>query len=222
MKIKDLPSDERPRERLVSFGAGALSNAELIAIILGSGNSKENILDLSKRLLKKNDLRSLSQLSVSELRKNFGIGEAKACQIVACFELGRRFASDKNGNRKRIKTSIDAANLLFAELRDLKREVFKGIYLDAKNKVLREETIFTGSLDMNVIHPREIFKIAIAESAAGIIIAHNHPSGDPSPSKEDIELTLRLKEAGKIIGIDILDHLIIGDWWISLKEEGMI
>lgn len=223
IKIKDLPIEERPRERLINFGPKALSNAELLAIILRTGSRKETAIDLSNKLLKDYNITSLSQISVGELNKIFGIGEAKACQIIACFELGRRLASYTDKPKPMIKTSQDVANLFMPEMRYLKKEHFKGIYLDSKNKVMKEENISVGSLNASIIHPREVLRTAISEAAAAIILVHNHPSGDPSPSKDDIELTKRLIEAGNLMGIEVLDHIIIGDdRYISLKERELI
>ncbi|MEW6070096.1 MAG: DNA repair protein RadC [Candidatus Thermoplasmatota archaeon] len=221
--IKELPDEEKPRERLISFGANAMSNAELLAIILRVGNYGENALDLAKRLLKQHDIKSLSQITVGELKKIAGIGDAKACQIVACFELGRRAATYTDKNKLSIKAPQDVANLLMPEMRYLKKEIFKVLYLDTKNRLLKNDVISVGSLNANVVHPREVFKSAISESAASIILVHNHPSGDPTPSKDDIELTKRLIETGEIIGISVIDHVIIGDGkFVSLKEEKLV
>lgn len=221
--IKELPDEEKPRERLIGFGPSALSNAELLAIILRIGNPGENVLDLAKRLLKEYDIKCLSQISVGELKKTLGVGDAKACQIVACFELGRRAAKHTNGVKPLIKTPRDVADLLMPEMQYLKKEYFKCLYLDSKNRIIKNDTISVGSLNANIVHPREVFKVAISESAASVILVHNHPSGDPKPSKDDIEMTKRLIETGEVIGIKVLDHMIIGDGkWISLKDEKII
>jgi DNA repair protein RadC len=220
LKIKDFPIDERPRERLIKAGPKPLSDAELLAVILRTGNKKENVLELAKRLINEYNLKTLSRIRVNSLKKIFGIGEAKACQIIACFEIGRRTACLKNGRCKKINSAKDIANRLMAELSNLKKEYFIGIFLDSRKKIIKKETIFIGSLDSSIIHPREIFKIALAESAAAVILIHNHPSGDPIPSQEDIEITKQIIKAGEIIGIQVLDHIIIGDRkYISLKEK---
>lgn len=210
LKIKDWPLEERPRERLIKEGPKALSDAELLAIILRNGSHKENVLELSKRVLNNYDLRSLSRKRINTLKKQFGIGDVKACQIIACFELGRRLAAYNGDKQPRIHAVKDAARLVMHEISDLKKEQFIGIYLDSRNKILRKETIFIGSLNATVIHPREVFHIAIAESAAKIILAHNHPSGEPTPSEEDIKITKQLINAGKILGIELIEHIIIG------------
>ena len=223
LKIKDLPSDERPRERLVKTCPKSLSSAELLAIILRTGNKKENVLELSKRLIKEYNLKTLSRIRVNSLKRTFGIGEAKACQIIACFELGRRVSCLKNGKSRTINSAKDIAKLLMPELSNLKKEHFIGIFLDSRKKIIKQETIFVGSLDSSIIHPREIFKIALAESAAAVILVHNHPSGDPEPSEDDIEVTKQIAKAGDILGITVLDHVIIGDnKYRSLKESGLI
>jgi len=221
MKIKDLSSDERPRERLIEHGPKTLSNAELLAIILRQGSKKENVVELSTRLLRKYNLKSLSRLKITTLKKILGIGEAKACQIVACFELSRRLARFNKEKRIQINSAKDIAKLFIPEMSTLKQEHFVGIYLDSRKRIIKEETIFIGSLNTSVIHPREIFQVALSEGAAAIIVLHNHPSGDPEPSDEDIEITKQLHAAGKILGIELLDHVIIGDKkYYSLREKG--
>ncbi len=221
LKIKDFPLEERPRERLIKLGPKALSTGELLAIILRTGNKKENVLELSNRLIKEYSLQTLSRLRISRLKKTLGIGETKACQLIACFELGKRRAFLKNGN-KAINCAKDIAEFLMPELSNLKKEHFVGLFLDSRKKIIKHETIFIGSLDSSIIHPREIFKIALEESAAAIILVHNHPSGDPDPSIEDIEVTKQIAEAGNVLGVQVLDHVIIGNnRYISLKEKGL-
>jgi DNA repair protein RadC len=220
LKIKDFPPEERPRERLAKAGAGSLSNAELLAIILRTGNKKENVLDVSKRLINEHSLKALSRAGVGNLKANLGIGEAKACQIVACFEIGRRVSCLKAEKSKAINSAKDAANLLMPELSNLKKEYFLGLFLDSRKKIIKKEVLSIGSLDSSIVHPREIFKTALEESAAAVIIANNHPSGDPEPSEEDIIISKQIAKAGSIIGIDVLDHIIIGDnKYVSLKED---
>ncbi len=223
IKIKDMPVDERPRERLMKYGPDVLSNAELLAIILRTGTSKESVLTLSQRLLRYYNLRRLSQLSTSILKSIYGISDAKACQVVACFEIARRLASFTESPHPQIRSSRDVYNLISPRLKDMKKEAFVALYLDTKNHLIKEETISIGSLNASIVHPREVFKSAVIESAASVIIIHNHPSGDPTPSKDDVELTKEMVIAGKIMGIEVLDHIIIGDSsFISLKEKEFI
>ncbi|HEY8343588.1 MAG TPA: DNA repair protein RadC [Bacillota bacterium] len=220
--IKNLPLAERPRERLERFGAEYLSNAELLAILLRTGAKDLSALDLAEVLLAKfRTLTELSATSVKELCAVKGIGSSKAVQLLAAFELGRRLYSAKPETMTGIKSPKDVADLLMAKLRFLKHERFLAVHLNTKNKVLSIETISIGTLDSSLVHPRELFKTAIKNSSAALILAHNHPSGDPYPSKEDLTLTRRLREGGEILGIQILDHIIIGDnRYVSLREEG--
>jgi DNA repair protein RadC len=223
MKIKSLPSDTRPRERLIKKGSEALSNAELLSVILRTGNKKENVLELSNKILKKYNLLSLSRVRINNLKKISGMGETKACQIVACFELGRRLLSFRKELKPRIEKARDIAKLFMPHMANLKKEYFKGIYLDSRKRIIKEETIFIGNLNTSVIHPREIFQIAFNEGSAALILLHNHPSGDAWPSIDDIEITRQLVEAGEILGIEVLDHIIIGEKrYVSLKEQGFI
>jgi len=222
MKIKSLPLDDRPREKLIKHGAENLTNSELLAIILRVGNKKENVLDLSNKLFNKYNIRSLSRVEISKLKKEMGIGNVKACQIIACFELGRRLAAFKK-EIPMINEAKDIARIFMPEMSALKQEHFKGIYLNSRKRIIKEETIFVGSLNESVIHPREIFKIALDENAAALILLHNHPSGDPTPSEFDIEVTKELVKAGDILGIKVLDHVILGEnKYLSFKEEGLI
>ncbi|HIE31630.1 MAG TPA: JAB domain-containing protein [Methanosarcinales archaeon] len=219
--VKEMPEDERPREKLIRHGPDALSTPELLAIIMRVGNAKENAIQLATRLLNDYNLEKLSKASVVELKNTLGIGDAKACQILACFELGRRLLTYES--HPAIKTPRDVAGIMSPEMSHLKKEHFKGAYLDIKSRLIHEETIFVGSLGESTVHPREIFKIAIEKSAAGVILVHNHPSGDPTPSSADVAFTKRMVEAGNLIGIEVYDHVIIGsDGYASLKEEGMI
>ena len=223
MKIKALPIEERTREKLIKNGSKTLSNSELLALILRTGNKRENVLSISNKLFNKYNFKSLSRLSIGTLKKELGIGDVKACQIVACFELGRRLSKFKEDKKRPIKNAKDIAKIFIPEMGSLKKEHFKGIYLDSRKKVIKEETIFIGSLNESVIHPREIFKIALEENAASLILIHNHPSGNPKPSDQDIEITKELIRAGEILGIPVLDHIIIGnDKYVSLREKGLI
>lgn len=224
LKLKDLPINERPRERLLRYGAEKLSNGELIAIILGNGTSKENILSISTRLLKvSGGLNGLLNSEADELVKINGIGKAKAVQLLALGELTKRFKSYKSGENYKILTPKDAASLIMDELKVFDKEHLYVIMLNTKNVVIKISDVSVGSLNSSIVHPREVYNEPIVKHAASIIICHNHPSGDPEPSSEDINITKRLKECGKIIGIELLDHIIIGDGvYISLKEKGIV
>ena len=220
LKMMDLPVEERPRERLIKHSPKSLSNAELLAIIIRSGSKRENVLDLSKRILKEDDLRSLSRKRINNLKNNLGIGEAKACQIIACFELGRRLAAFKSQSKPTINSAKDIAKLFTPEMSCLKKEHFKGVFLNSRKQVIKEETISIGSLSASIVHPREVFHVALEESAAAVILVHNHPSGNPAPSEADIEVTEQLFKAGEILGVEVLDHIIIGNKkYFSFKEE---
>lgn len=223
MKIKDLQKEERPRERVLKYGSTTLSNAEILALVLGQGSRKENAVELGQYILQKYNLRILSRLSISHLKKIRGIGTAKACQLIASFELGRRIAVSTKEKKKKIATPKQVAKLFLPEMSTLQKECCKGVYIDARKRIIKEETIFVGTLNQSLIHPREIFEIAIREGAAGVVLVHNHPSGDPKPSHEDILITKQLKDAGAILGIPFLDHIIIGDnSYYSLKEKGYL
>lgn len=221
--IKDLPEDLRPRERMLAFGAQALSNAELLAILLRTGNPQETALEVAQRLLSQpGGLRYLAEASLEELKGQKGIGLAKAAQIKAAIELGRRLAAFRP-ERPVIKGPADAAHLLMDEMRYLDREHFRTISLNTKNRVLAIDNVAVGSLNSSYVHPREVFKGPVRRSAAAVILVHNHPSGDPAPSLEDIQVTRRLVEAGKVLGIEVLDHLILGDGsFVSMKEKGLL
>jgi DNA repair protein RadC len=225
--IKDLPLEERPRERLQRYGAQVLSDAELLAVLIRTGTRAESALVLAQRILKgdggKSGLAHVVDSSVEELSKIKGIGTAKAVQIKAAVELGRRISSYNRGQQVTITSPLDVKDLLMEEMRFLEKEHFKTILLNIKNHVISIEDISIGSLNSSIVHPREVFKPAIRRSSASIILVHNHPSGDPTPSREDIEVTTRLVDAGKILGIGVLDHIIIGNNSIlSLKEKGLM
>ncbi|MFE7063078.1 DNA repair protein RadC [Sutcliffiella sp. NPDC057660] len=222
LMIRDFPEDERPRERLIQDGPQSLSNHELLAIMLRTGSKDESVLQLANRLLTTFEgLRLLKDASVDEMMSIKGIGSAKAVQIMAAVELGRRIHRLQYEDRYVIRSPEDAANYVMEDMRFLTQEHFVCLYLNTKNQVLHQQTIFIGSLNASIVHPREVFKEAFRRSAASFICLHNHPSGDPSPSREDIDVTKRLNECGKLIGIELLDHLIIGDQkFISLKEKG--
>jgi DNA repair protein RadC len=221
--IRDMPEDERPRERLLKYGPEALSNAELLAIILRTGTQKENIVNLCSRIFSEYSIKQLSQAKISKLTKIHGIGNAKAAQIAAVFELARKLEGFTDEPRRKIRSPADVYSLLYPKMREQKRERLVALLLDTKNQVLREEVISIGSLNANIVHPREVFKAALIESCASVILSHNHPSGDPTPSREDIAVTEKLIEGGKLLGIDVLDHVVIGEGrYVSLKDEGYV
>jgi DNA repair protein RadC len=220
--VRDVPVDERPRERMMQVGAESLSNQELLAILLRTGTGGCSVLDLAEQILARfNGIRSLVDVKIEELMAVPGIGPAKAVQLLAAIELGRRIARHKKERMDVIRCPQDVADLLMDRLRFQTQEHFVVLILDTKNRVIAEETISIGSLNASIVHPREVFKPALKRSAASIICAHNHPSGDPTPSRKDLEVTRRLLEAGRILGIEVLDHVVIGDHrYISLKEQG--
>jgi DNA repair protein RadC len=222
--IHDLPASERPRERLQKFGAEALSAQEILAVILGWGISGESVMVTAQRLLSQfGSLKGIAGASLEELAGVRGIGLAKAAQIRAVFELTNRL-EDYHDSEKRevVKTPEDVVAQVRSRLKSKKKEYFLALLLDTRNQLIRVAEVSVGSLDSSIVHPREVFKEAISASAASVIFAHNHPSGDPEASEDDIGLTKRLAEAGEIMGIDVLDHVIIGDRkYLSLKREGM-
>lgn len=220
MKIKDLPEQNRPRERFLKHGPEALSDSELFAIILRTGSPNENVIDMSNRLIKEYGLNNLFGCSIKELQKIKGIGPSKAMQVLAMAELGKRYSQSRNPINK-ISCAQDVFDLFHDRLKDKKQEEFYVLMLNSKNNIISEKLITKGVLDASIIHPREIFKEAIKHSASKIILVHNHPSGDPSPSSEDLEITEKLRGAGQMIDIKVLDHIIIGNgshWsWVEDK-----
>ena len=217
MRIKDISLDNRPVERLEKQGSNVLSNAELLAIILKTGTKKENVVDMCNRLLSKYD--NISKCSLKELQEIKGIGKVKASQIVAVFELNKRFSLiKKNGNI--IRSAKDVFKYFYVKLKGLDKENFIVLYLDTKNRIIKDEIISIGTINSSIVHPREVFKNAIKESANSIILVHNHPSGDPSPSEEDKTITEMLFNTGELLSIKVLDHVIIGnDKWYSFREN---
>ncbi len=228
LRMKDIPASERPYEKLEKYGPEFLSNAELLAVIIRTGSAEETSVALAQRLLSlgenKGGIAHLHDLSVEELRKVKGIGRVKAVQIKAVMELSKRIsASFINNNKVTIKSPADVSMLLMEEMRHLKKEVFKVILLNTKNHIIKYLNVSVGSLNASIVHPREVFSEAVRAGCSGMLLVHNHPSGDPEPSREDIETTHRLVNAGSILGIKVLDHIIIGDGrYISLKEQGMM
>ncbi|MBU4482807.1 MAG: DNA repair protein RadC [Actinobacteria bacterium] len=222
------PELERPREKLIKKGPEYLSDCELLAIILrtGVGNSKEKFsaLDLAKKILTEySSLKNLMDLSLPEFLKINGIGRAKTAQVMAALELGKRAISEKNGNNKSFRCSEEVANYYIPLLKDLKKEQFIVLLLDIKNKIIKEVLISMGSLTSSIVHPREVIKPIIKESAASVIFIHNHPSGDPEPSSDDIEITNRLCKSCSIMGISVLDHIIVAEGgYFSFKQKQLI
>lgn len=221
--IRDFAVSERPRERLMEVGAKAVSTAELLAIIMRTGSNGENVVRLAERLLGKfRDLPGIAKATVNELTQVKGIGPAKAVEIKAAFEIGRRLMTAAPEERYKITSPEDAANLLMSEMALLEQEHLKVISLDTRNKVIDMATIYIGSLNTSVIRIGELFKKAIKDNAAAIIVAHNHPSGDPSPSPEDVQVTRQILQAGQLLNIELLDHIVIGQYrFVSMKERGL-
>jgi DNA repair protein RadC len=223
IRIRDIPEEERPRERLIRNGPESLSNAELLGVILRTGSREENAVSLANQILSKYNIKQLSLTNVSTLTQVHGVGKAKAAQIAAVFELARRLETFVEEPKRKICSPKDVYVLMYPKMREQKKEKFITLCLDTKNQVLKEEVVSIGSLNASIVHPREVFKSALMESSASVIIVHNHPSGDPSPSREDIMVTEKLVEGGKLLGIDVLDHIIIGDGrYVSLKDEGFV
>ncbi|RYG74826.1 JAB domain-containing protein [Lentibacillus lipolyticus] len=222
--IKDVPKEERPRERLVKYGPGQLANQELLAILIASGTKDESVMVLANRVLMHFEgIHLLKDATMEELTAIKGIGEAKAVLLLAAMELGRRMSQFKQSERYVVRSPEDGADYVMEEMRSLNQEHFVVLFLNTKNQIIHRQTIFIGSLNASIVHPREVFREAVKRSAASIICAHNHPSGDPAPSQEDVHVTRRLAESGKMIGIELLDHLVIGDRkFVSLKEKGYL
>ncbi len=219
MKISDITKENRPRERLQQYGESALSDAELLAIILRSGTKQENVVDMSNRLLSKYGINNLSNLSLTELQAIKGIGPAKSMQIKALFEFNKRHNLSKQDG-KVIKSAKDVFDYCSPKLNGIDKEHFMVLHLDSKNKIIKDEIISVGTLNSSIIHPREVFKSAIKESANAIILVHNHPSGDSQPSQEDKTITDKLFSAGDLLSIKVLDHVIIGrEEYYSFKEN---
>lgn len=219
-----VPATSLPRERMLLYGEKALSDQELLAILLRTGQHPYNVLELAGNLLKTfGGLALLRQATLSELEKIRGIGQVKALEIKALIELGKRIQTQHVAVKPTIHASYELAHQLIIELKDHKQEHLICIYLDTKNQVLLKKTLFIGSLDQTIAHPREVFHYAVRYSAARIILVHNHPSGNVLPSKQDLLFTKRVQKCGEMMGIDVLDHLIIGcKQYFSLREEGLM
>ncbi len=222
LAIKDLPPEDRPRERLLRLGPDGLSSPELLSILLQTGTPAASVFDLAGRLLASfGSLEALSLARPAELARETGIGPAKSAALLAAFELGRRLQAAPPARRSVIRTPADVAALVGGQMRHLDREHFRAVLLNTRHEVLDVVTVAVGGLDSAPIHPREVFKEAIRRSAAAVILIHNHPSGTPEPSGDDLRITARLQEAGRVVGIEVLDHLVIGDGrFVSLRERG--
>ncbi len=223
--VARLPAADRPRERLWSLGAGALTTAELLAVLLGTGRGGQSVLDVAARLLEVSDgsLRRLAQRPRAELLRAAGVGPTKAARLLAAFELGARTAREERPTLPRIREPEDVVRLFDNRLRDLQVEEFHLLALDSQSQVLREVLVTRGLLNSSLVHPREVFRAAIAEAAAGIVVVHNHPSGDPTPSAEDRAVTQQLAAAGRLLDLPLYDHVIIaGDRFLSFATAGLL
>lgn len=225
MRVKDLPSSERPYEKFEMYGPSTLSDAELLAIIIRSGSRKERSIELAQRILgiKKQGIRGIYDLSLDDLQQVPGIGRVKSIQIKAIAELSKRISKYNAEAKLKISSPGSIATLYMEEMRYLQQEHLKIVFLDTKNQIITDKFLTVGTVNASLINPREVFIQALRHNAVHVILLHNHPSGDPAPSREDISITRRVIEAGDIIGIKLLDHIIIGDGnYISLKERGII
>ena len=223
--VRDLPISERPRERLLKLGSEALSAQEILALILGRGIKGESVMVTSQKLLSRfGNLKGIANASVEELSEIKGVGLAKAAQIKAALELSKRLEGDAGEKQKpAVKSPEDVVNIVRSQLKGKKKEHFLVLCLDTRNRVINCRSVSIGSLDTSIVHPREVFREAVSSSAASVIFVHNHPSGDPEPSKEDVELTKRLVKAGEIIGVDVLDHIVVCDRsYLSLKASNLL
>jgi len=223
-KISKWPEKERPRERLLQQGPQLLSEAELLGILIGKGTKSKTAIDLARELLDQYEsLENLFSRSPSELMKIKGIGSAKAATLSAAFQLVRRIQAKKTTSRSTFKRSSDVRDHYLPLMKDLRKEVFRILLLSRANRLIKEVTISEGTLDASIVHPRDVFREALLESAAGVILLHNHPSGNPAPSEEDIRITKQLVEAGRVMGIKVYDHIILaGEDYRSLADDGLI
>jgi DNA repair protein RadC len=221
--IREVPSDERPRERLAMRGAGGLSSAELIALLWGAGARGRSAVDLAAEALARHDgLTGLARATDAELVDQPGVGEAKAAQLIAAFELGRRLLADWPAARWTIRSPRDIADRLLLQMGRLEREELRVVLLNTKNVVLRVTTVYQGNVSSSLVRVGELFRDAVRLNATGLILVHNHPSGDPTPSPDDLHLTAETLAAGRLLDIDVLDHLVVGhDAWVSLRDRGV-
>ncbi|MCH7761159.1 DNA repair protein RadC [candidate division TA06 bacterium] len=220
-KFRDMPRVDRPREKLKNHGVEVLTDTELLAILLSTGRKGESVLKVADRLLRRSGKKGLANVSLKELEEIPGVGLAKASKLIAAFELGRRLLLPPE--EEEVLTSPKDVYKLAREIRKAKKEHFIVFYLNTRNRVIQKETISIGNLNASIVHPREVFEPALRDSAASVILVHNHPSGDTTPSDDDIQLTRRMVKAGEIMGIEVLDHLIIGEkGYVSLKDQGLM
>ena len=225
MKIKALPRSERPVEKTITKGASALSNSELLAILLGSGTREKSAIGLAEDIISKDKsgISHLAESSVQELMSINGVGQSKAARVVAAVELGKRISTAPRVKRMGVESSDDIARLFIEDMRYEKREIFKALLLNPRGEIISIETVSVGELTSTLVHPREVFSQAVKRSAAGIVFVHNHPSGNPEPSEEDIKTTERLAACGKLLGIVVIDHIIIGDGqYCSMQSLGLM
>jgi len=224
--VRDLPRSERPRERLIRFGADKLSSQELLALVAGRGVPGRSVMTIAQELLARfGSIQGISNATIEELSRIKGIGTAKAAQLKAVFELGKRQELERETNYESydIRDPQGVVRAVRKTIKDKAKEHFKLILLNTRNKIIGLSTVSIGTLNASLVHPREVFKDAIRHSASSVVVAHNHPSGNPEPSDEDVKITRRLVESGKILGIEVLDHIIIGkDAFVSLKTKGLL
>jgi DNA repair protein RadC len=222
--VWEMPEEERPRERLARLGAIALRDAELLAVLFRTGTREEGAIALAERVINHfGNLRALSHASIEQLTQVKGVGRVKAIEIKAAVELGIRLANEKDEQRPKIRSAEDVANLLMARFKQCETEEFKALLLNTKNEVLKVVKVATGGLDAALAMPRDVFRQAVRDAASAVIVCHNHPSGDPEPSREDIRITERLRDAAEIIGLRFLDHIVFGDnRWVSFQERGLL
>ena len=222
MKIKDLPKSDRPREKLVAKGAENLKDSELLAILLRTGKAGKNVIEIASQILSKHSKKRLLQMTYQDLVKIDGIDSAKATTLLSAFELSKRALEVNDTNLPTINNAKDAIAQL-ADLRDLKKEHFVALYINARNKLIHRDLVSVGTLNANLVHPREVFEPAIARASAQAVVAHNHPSGDPEPSEDDLIITKKLVDGGKLLGIEVIDHIIITKTgYLSFKDKKLI
>jgi len=220
LRIKDMPADEKPREKLLKYGPGALSASELLAVVLGTGTKKEGVLEMTNRILREyGDRTVIGNIDAKELSKTLDVPLIKAVQIVACGELGKRYFEKKEGTNMIIRSARDVFEYA-KDMRDLPKEHLRGLYLNAHHKIVRDEVISIGTINSSIIHPREVFKPGIEFGAVAVVLVHNHPSGVATPSQADVDITKQLVEAGKIVGIHLVDHVIVArDSFASVEVD---
>lgn len=225
MNIRELPENEKPREKLLRYGKESLSNLEILSILIGSGSGGRSAMELASDILSldRSGIKYLAECRPEELTSIKGIGTARSCEILAAAELGKRIASIPAEEKDVISSSADIASIFMERMRYYKKEHFMSLMINAKGQIIEEVEVSVGDLCSSTTHPREVFVDAVRRSAGSVVFVHNHPSGDPTPSEVDIETTRRLMEAGELLGIPVLDHIVIGDGsFVSMKAKGMI